>query len=166
MDMQRWCGCATVEEGRGSESGGNGGNGQKVGGSLPRATAEVRVRVRVRVIASPTRVPLFQTLLGSLRASITTTLSLQHIGGSSTTLYARLLVASARYYHYVRLVLILPLYRYPSTDLEMLDSGLADRQDTTARRAVYHAAEPTTGSGILISRKRSWNCETVMSPAI
>lgn len=86
--------------------------------------------------------------------------------GSSTTLYARLLVASARYYHYVRLVLILPLYRYPSTDLEMLDSGLADRQDTTARRAVYHAAEPTTGSGILISRKRSWNCETVMSPAI
>lgn len=98
--------------------------------------------------------------------SITTTLSLQHIGGSSTTLYARLLFASAQYYHYVRLVLILPLYRCPSTDLEMLDSGLADRQDTTARRAVYHAAEPTTGSGILISRKRSWNCETVMSPAI
>lgn len=159
MDMQRWCGCATVEEGRGSESGGNGGNGQKVGGSLPRATAEVRVRVRV--IASPTRVPLFQTLPGSLHNH--DSFSTAH---SSTTLYARLLVASARYYHYVRLVLILPLYRYPSTDLEMLDSGLADRQDTTARRAVYHAAEPTTGSGILISRKRSWNCETVMSPAI
>lgn len=92
MDMQRWCGCATVEEGRGSESGGNGGNRQKVGGSLPRATAEVRVRVRV--IASPTRVPLFQTLPGSL-----------HNHDSFST-------------------------------------------------------------GILISRKRSWNCETVMSPAM
>lgn len=74
---------------------------------------------------------------------------------SSTTLYALLLIASARYYHYIHLSLILPLHRYPSTELEVLDSGLADRQDTIARRAVYHAAERTTGGGILISRKRS-----------
>lgn len=71
MDMQRWGGCATVEQGRGNESGGKGGDSQKIGGSLARATAEVRVRVRV--IASPTRVHFFKP---SRAPSITTTLSL------------------------------------------------------------------------------------------